>query len=69
MDGMKGACGATSPPEADQRLRRLVMIVRQACYFVADELGKEYGLERPCKRCEREQHARSRAAEHERLGV
>lgn len=46
------------PPQTeatrDDRVRRIVMIVRQACYFVADELGKEYGLERPCKRCERD---------------
>ncbi len=35
------------------RLRRLMLVIRQACYFIADEMGKEYGMERPCKRCER----------------
>lgn len=41
-----------TPDDATEaRVRRLVMVVRQACYFIADELGKEYGLERPCKRC------------------
>jgi hypothetical protein len=40
--------------DSETRLRRIVMIARQGLYFVADELGKEFGLERPCKRCERE---------------
>lgn len=41
----------------EARLRRVVMIVRQGLYFVADELGKEYGLERPCKQCEQRRRA------------
>jgi hypothetical protein len=47
---------AVSPHE--ERLRRIVMIVRQGLYFIADEFGKEFGLHRPCKRCE-EQRRRS----------
>lgn len=36
----------------DDRLRRIVLVIRQACYFIADELGKEYDLSRPCKQCD-----------------
>lgn len=43
-----------------QRVRRLVMIVRQACYYVADELGKEYGLDRPCNACRQARRERDK---------
>jgi hypothetical protein len=38
--------------EADERLRRAVMAIRQAFYSAADELGRLYGYDRPCKVCE-----------------
>lgn len=38
----------------EERLRRIVMIVRQGLYLIADGIGHEYGLERPCKACETE---------------
>ncbi len=38
---------------ADERLRRVVLIVRQGLYGIADELGRVYGLDRPCKDCDR----------------
>lgn len=36
----------------DDRLRRLMMILRQACYFIADELSTELRMYRRCKVCE-----------------
>jgi hypothetical protein len=37
-----------------ERLRLALLAVRQLAYGLADELGRLYDLERPCKRCERE---------------
>ncbi len=48
-------------PTAEERLRRVAMILRQGLYFVADELGREFGIERPCKSCD-EQRRRDRRA-------
>lgn len=36
-----------------ERQRRALLAIRQAFYSAADELGRLYDLERPCRECER----------------
>lgn len=52
------------PPSEDAgaQLRRIALIVRQGLYFVADEIGREYGMQRPCK-CDQDRRRRNQPAE------
>lgn len=49
-----------TPPTDDERLRQALLAIRQAFYSAADELGRLYDLERPCKRCDRERRQGAR---------